>query len=250
MKVTILQVPFNSLTYQAALDTLLNFLKTDRNHLVVTPNPEAVMLAGKNKNFLHILQNADLVLPDGIGIMLAAKWQKQPLPARVPGCDITLSLLEAAKNHTCYILGGAPGVADLAKNNLKQKKINVIGARDGYFSEETEKIIIEEIQDLAPDILIVGMGMPKQEEWSCKYLNKLPCKVTLCVGGTVDIMANKVKRAPKLMRRIGLEWLFRLITNPARTKRMLDLPKFVIKILIKPKHTFLLWLCMHVCVYM
>ena len=238
MKVTILEVPFHGLTYQAALDTLLAFLKTDHNHLVVTPNPEALMLAKRDESFLHVLQSADLVLPDGIGIMLAAKWQKSPLPARVPGCDITLSLLKAAKNHTCYILGGAPGVADLAKYNLARQKINVIGARDGYFNEETEKIIIAEIQKMAPDILIVGMGMPKQEEWSRKYLHILPCKVTLCVGGTIDIMAGTVKRAPKIMRRLGLEWLFRFATNPGRIKRMPDLPKFLLTILIKPKHMF------------
>ena len=236
----ILQVPFHGLTYQAVLDTMLAFLKTNKNHLVVTPNPEALMLAQRDKGFLHILQNADLVLPDGIGIILAARWKKLPISERVPGCDITTSLLEAAKGHTCYLLGAAPGVAEAARDNLKQKGITVIGVHDGYFDSTNEEIILNEIQQLSPDILLVGMGMPRQEEWSAKHLHKLPCKITLCVGGTIDVLAANVKRAPKIMRRFGLEWLFRLVTNPSRMRRMCDIPRFVWAVCTDPKRMFLL----------
>lgn len=239
-KYPVMQVHFHSLTMQEALQTLLEILsagKNDpKNHLVVTPNPEALMLARRNRQFLHILQNADLVLADGIGILLAARWLKLPLPERVPGCDITIQLLKTAKNHTCYLLGAAPGVAETAKQRLEQEGITVLGARSGYFNEETERDITEEIQALKPDILLVGMGMPKQEEWTWSNLHTLPCKLTLCVGGTIDILAGNVRRAPALMRRFGLEWFYRLLTNPSRLKRMLILPKFAWLILTTPKN--------------
>ena len=234
----ILQVPFHGLTPDEALEVLLGFLDTNKNHLVVTPNPEAVMLAKRNGNLLRVFQNADLALADGIGILLAARWLKLPIPARVTGCDVIMTLLEAAKGHTCYLLGAAPGVAETAMGNLRQKGISVIGARDGYFNEETEKIILGEIRKLKPDILIVGMGMPRQEEWTAAFLHTLPCKITLCLGGTIDIIAGNVRRAPKIMRRLGLEWLYRLMINPSRAKRMLDLPRFVYAVITEPKHTF------------
>ena len=235
---SILQVPFHGLTPYQALEALLGFLHTSKNHLIVTPNPEGVMLATRNNSFLQILQSADLVLADGIGILLAARWLKLPIPTRVTGCDIAMALLKSAKNSTCYLLGAAPGVAETAKHNLLQQGISVIGARDGFFNEETEKAIIEEIRTLKPDILIIGMGMPRQEEWAAAYLHTLPCKVTLCLGGTIDIIAGNVRRAPKIMRGLGLEWLFRLITNPSRAKRMLDLPRFAWAVVTKPKHMF------------
>ncbi|MCL2399061.1 MAG: WecB/TagA/CpsF family glycosyltransferase [Defluviitaleaceae bacterium] len=235
---SILQVPFNGLTMDDTLQVLLNFIKTDVNHLVVTPNPEAVMLAQRDKTFLQVLQSADLVLPDGIGILLAARWLKLNIPCRVPGCDITMALLDAAKGHSCYLLGAAPGIAEMARRNLQNKNIIVLGAKDGYFDEDMGITIMNEIKELKPDILIVGMGMPKQEIWALKHLHTLPCKITLCVGGSIDIMAGNIKRAPKIMRRLGLEWLFRLITQPSRAKRMPDLPKFVFKVMKVSKHMF------------
>jgi len=234
----ILNIPFHPLSPAEALQTLLNFLQTSKNHLIVTPNPEMVMLAQRNPAFLKILQNADLILADGIGILIAAKLRKIPLPARVPGCDITLELLQSAKNATCYLLGAAPGIAEKARQNLLSQGINAIGAHDGYFNEETEKTILEEINNLKPDILLIGMGMLRQEEWAAKNLHTLPCKITLCIGGSIDIFAGNVRRAPKLMRRLGLEWLYRLLSNPSRARRMLELPKFIWAIITAPKHMF------------
>ena len=235
----ILKVPFHPLTSQAALDTLLGFLKTDRNHLIVTPNPEAVMLAQRDEGFMRVLQNADLALPDGIGIILAAKWKKIPISTRVTGCDITINLLSAAKGHTCYLLGAAPGVAEGARLELQKEGVNVIGAHHGYLSKDVEKKILAEIQALKPDILLIGMGMPRQEEWAAANLHTLPCKITLCIGGAIDILAKRTRRAPKIMRRLGFEWLYRFLCDPTgRAKRMLDLPRFVWIVLTEPKQTF------------
>ena len=251
----ILDVPFSGLTRQATLETLFGFLASDRNHMVVTPNPEALMIARRNRDFLSILQNADLVLPDGIGIILAAKWRKIPIRNRVTGCDITSDLLSATKGRTCYILGSAPGIADAARDKLIRDGINVVGSHHGYFhstcqdnyptqdnspsqplSEENK--ILSEIRDLKPDILLIGMGMPRQEEWAAANLHTLPCRITLCIGGTIDILAGKVKRAPKVFRYLGIEWLYRLIIDPSRLRRMLDLPRFVWAVFTEPKQTF------------
>jgi len=213
----------------------MGFLQTERNHLIVTPNPEMVMLAQANAGFMRILQNADLVLADGIGIILAARWRGLPISVRVTGCDTALELLKTAalEERTCYLLGAAPGVAEQARQNLQQQGIRVIGAHDGFFSDDSE--ILEEIRGLAPDILIVGMGMPRQEEWAARHLDTLPCKITLCLGGSIDIYAGNVRRAPAFLRRIGLEWFYRLVTNPSRAMRMLSLPKFALTVLIKRK---------------
>ena len=237
-RVTILQVPFHGITVQNALDILHSYLLSERNHLVVTPNPEAVMIAQRDKNYLKILQSADLVLADGIGIVLAARWKRGYMPSRVRGCDTTLALINTNKNCSFYFLGAAPGVAETARDKLKKQGFNIVGARDGYFDAETERIIIEEIQALKPDVLLVGMGMPRQEEWAAANLHTLPCKITLCIGGTIDILAGNVKRAPKIMRDLGLEWLYRLVCNPSRAKRMLDLPRFTWAVLTEPKQMF------------
>jgi len=228
-KATILQIPFDALTKAQALETLMGYFEVEGggNHLVVTPNPEAVMLAQRSPYFMQIIQGADLVLADGIGIIIAAHILKLHIPERVPGCDISLELLKKSKGKKVYLLGSAPGVAETAMAKLRSQGINVVGAHDGYFNEETEKNILNELQSLNVDILIVGMGMPRQEEWTAKHLHTLPCKITLCLGGSIDIFAGKVQRAPKIMRKIGLEWLYRLITNPWRAKRMLDLPRFI-----------------------
>ena len=228
---TIMQVPFDGLRYTEALEVLLNFLHSDHNHLVVTPNPEMVMLAKRDEGFLRILQNADLVLADGIGITLAARLLKLDIPERVPGCEVSVDLLKSAKDHSCYLLGASPGVAETAREILIKQGVNVVGCHDGYFDDDKEKIILEELQALKPDILIIGMGMQRELEWGAKHLHSLPCKITMCLGGTIDIIAGNVRRAPKIMRKLGLEWLWRLLANPSRAKRMLDLPRFTWEIL-------------------
>ena len=235
--INILGVAFTVLTPGAAIELLADWLGGDKNHVVVTPNPEGVMQAGRNINFAKALANADLSLADGIGIYLASIINGNRLPARVRGVDTTFGLLDKLKDTgrpvTAYFLGGRPGVAESAAKNMEARYTNlkVVGHHDGYYTESEEMCIVENISSLKPDILLVCLGMPKAEIFADKHRH-INTKVTLCVGGTIDIMSGNVKLAPKALRKIGLEWLYRLIKQPKRFFRMLDLPRFVLAVLL------------------
>lgn len=238
MKTNILNVPIDVVTSEEALNKLLYYINNESkiNHLVVTPNPEMVMRAKKDEEFFNIIKNADLVVPDGIGIVLASKLNKLKLSERVAGCDLVLSLFKNIEKHntTVYILGGKPGVAEKAKHNIesKYKNIRVVGIQNGYFNNQEEKLILEDIKSLSPDVLLVGLGFPRQEKWIYKYKNSLPVCISIGVGGTIDVIAGVVKRAPKIYRNLGLEWLYRLLCQPKRIFRMVNLPIFVFNVII------------------
>ena len=233
--VSILGVPFASLTFEAALDVLESYLKEEKNHIVITPNPEGVMLTKRNPAFADAVRQADLRLADGTGIILAARYKKTPLPGRVRGVDVTFALFERLSKKgafTAYFLGGKPGVAEAAKKRMEKKfpGLQVVGTQHGFFTGNDEKNMLAEIREKKPDLLLVCTGMPRAELWALKNKD-LPAKITLCVGGTLDIMGGNVKLAPAWLRAIGLEWLYRLLTQPSRAKRMLDIPRFVLAVL-------------------
>lgn len=235
MKTSILNVNFNVISFEEALKKLVDFIDEGGNHLLFTPNPEMVMRARNNKKFEDILNNGDLVTPDGIGIVLASKLNKVKINERVGGCDLTLKLLDKLKKNgkTVYILGGKEEICKKAKANILENYagIQVLGYRNGYFTSSDEKEIVDNIAKLSPDILIIGLGMEKQETFAYKYKDKLNAKVTLCVGGTIDILSGEVKRAPEIFIKFGMEWFYRLITNPSRIGRMSKLPLFVLVVL-------------------
>jgi len=230
--VDILGIPFDPLTEEEALSILQGYLNESKNHVVVTPNPEGVMQARRNKAFAEALQGADLRLADGIGIVLAAKIKGKPLPGRVRGVDTAFALFERLGDFTAYFLGAAPGVAEAAKENMERRfpGLRVAGFHHGFFSDEEEKHILESINELSPDILLVCTGMPRAELWAAKNRG-INAKLTMCLGGTMDIMAGTARLAPPIMRRLGLEWLYRLLKQPRRAVRMLDLPKFILAVL-------------------
>ncbi|MDR1664996.1 MAG: WecB/TagA/CpsF family glycosyltransferase [Clostridiales bacterium] len=235
-EVNILGVPFDSMPKAEALEILRHFLTENKNHLVVTPNPEAVMLCKRDEGFKRAVLGADLRFADGIGIIIASKIIKDPIPERVSGCDTAFAFLQSVAPHgkTVYLLGAAPGVAEAAKINLEKScpGLRVTGIHHGYFNGEEEAGVLEEIKTLRPDVLILGMGMPRQEKWAAAHRD-LPARITFCAGGSIDVWAGKVKRAPEWMRRAGLEWLYRLASQPVRAKRMLDLPRFLAAIILK-----------------
>ena len=233
MKTEILGVLIDAVTKRQALERLLEFLEGDKNRLLFTPNPEFVLEAQKDREFMEILNKGDLVVPDGIGIVIASRITGANIKSRVTGCDLILSLFGEIKNtgHTVYLFGGKPGVAELAKANMENKYpgLKIAGFSDGYYDKQRERAVIREIQELKPDVLLVFNNFPKQEKWIYHNRNRLPVKITAGLGGSVDVMAGTLKRAPVAFRKVGLEWLWRLIRQPNRIKRMYKLPLFLIK---------------------
>jgi N-acetylglucosaminyldiphosphoundecaprenol N-acetyl-beta-D-mannosaminyltransferase len=237
MQANILGIPFHTETAAETLSLLLSFLNEPANHIVTTPNPEAVMQARRNPVFMSALLGADLRLADGTGILLASRLVKGPqIPERVRGYDTCIALFDALSRlgrvTTVYLLGGAPGVAKAAKGNIESKypAVKVIGLCDGYLTPEKENNVLNDINAHRPEILLVCMGMPRQEIWAHKH-RALPVRLTLCLGGTLDVLAGITPLAPVWMRKAGLEWLYRLIRQPARARRMLDLPRFALAVL-------------------
>lgn len=232
MKTDILGVPVDALTFGESLQTLLFFLDGNTHRLCVTPNPEMILAARKDAGLMAALRAADLVAPDGIGVVAASRLSRVKIPQRVAGCDLVQALFAAAKERpfTAYLLGGKPGVCQAAKRNAEAAYpgLTVVGAQDGYFDAEKEILILKEIRRLEPDVLLVGLGFPKQEKWLLEHRDALPVKLSMAVGGTLDVLAGTVKRAPESFRRLGLEWLYRLLKQPSRFGRMLRLPLFII----------------------
>ena len=235
-KVDILGIPFDSMSVDEALDLLESYLDEPKNHIIVTPNPEGVMQARRNPAVRDAFLDADLRLADGTGIVLASRYLGRTIPARVRGTDTIYALIarlnENGRRHTAYYLGGAPGIAEMAKAKMESRfpALSVIGHHHGFFTPDEEAAILEELNRLKPDILLVCTGMPRAEIWAAANRH-IPARLTLCLGGTLDIMAGNVKRAPSLMRKLGLEWLYRLIRQPSRAKRMLDIPRFVLAVI-------------------
>lgn len=231
----VLGVPFDAVTMDEAVAKAKKLLKEEGQHMICTPNPEIVMEAQKDKELMNILHEADMVVPDGIGVVWASKYSKIRLTERVAGYDLTQNLMAdlAATGETFYFFGGAPGVASTAARKMMKKYpgLKVVGVHNGYFDEKEEKRIIQDIKTKAPSILLVGLGAPKQEKWIYDNLRLIDAKVAIGVGGSFDVMAGNVKRAPKIFQKLGLEWFHRLITQPTRWKRMMRLPKFALTVL-------------------
>ncbi len=231
----ILGVPFDALTMREARQRAAALLQEEGQHYICTPNPEIVMEAQQDAELMGILKGADLVVPDGIGVVWASKYSEIRLTERVAGYDLVQGLMEdlQATDATFYFFGGAPGVASAAARKMKRKypALKIVGGHNGYFDEKEEKRIIRNIKNLSPSILLVGLGAPKQEKWIYDNLRLTGAKLAIGVGGSFDVMAGNTKRAPKLFQKLGLEWFYRLITQPTRWRRMLRLPKFALKVL-------------------
>lgn len=231
---SILNVKFDVVNEDEALEKLIEFLE-EKSSLkeVYTPNPEIVMLAQEDKELFKILNNADLVLADGIGIIIASKLKGLQIKHRVTGVDTMDKLLQYCGEHekSFFIFGGKPGIAEIACENIKQKYkgIKVAGFQHGYFNESDEEEIINQINNAKPDVLFVCLGAPKQEKWINTNKDKLNCALAMGVGGSVDVYAGVVQRAPMAFQKLGLEWFYRLLKEPLRIKRMSALPKFLIR---------------------
>lgn len=238
-KIDILGVNFDNVNMNEAMEKCQEFLQNDKSNSIYTPNPEIVMKALENKEFMDILNSGSLVIPDGIGIVIASKIFKTPLKERVAGFDLICNLLELGKNgDISYFLLGHRFTIE-AKNKLEEKypNISIVGTYEepvipGKFHIDEEKII-PILEELKPDIILVGLRSCEQEAFINKYINNNIFKIAIGCGGTIDVLSGQVKRAPKIFIKLHLEWFYRLLKNPSRIGRMMVLPKFLLKVIFK-----------------
>ena len=233
MKVNVMGVAFDNVTMAEALDRAEELLNRPGADYCVTPNAEIVYEAMHDAQFCTLLNDAAMVLPDGAGTVLGAKLLGTPLKEKVAGIDFATNLLGVleASGKSLYLLGAKPGIGELAAEKMKQMhpKLNICGVADGYFQEEAP--VVEKINAVKPDVLFVCLGAPKQERFMHEHRGELDTRFMIGLGGSLDGFAGTVKRAPRWMIRLQLEWLYRLIKEPRRFGRMLRLPKFVLAVL-------------------
>lgn len=238
-QIEILGLPVSAITYAEWLELIASWMASDRAHHVCTINPEMIMIARRDPNFHNILSRADLTVPDGVGLLWAARRQKTPLPQRVTGSDgVPLIAAHAAeRGWRVFLLGAAPGVADRAAEILRAKHpdLQIVGMYSGSPAPNEEDGIVERVNASAADILFVAYGAPEQDKWIARNLPRLRVKMAMGVGGSLDFVAGTIPRAPQSFQRLGLEWLYRLYLQPWRIKRMLRLPRFVGAVLLGKK---------------
>ncbi|NLO89055.1 MAG: WecB/TagA/CpsF family glycosyltransferase [Clostridia bacterium] len=237
MKSEIMGALVDPVTLEEAVGKVEQFIASGKPHHVVTLNAEILYRAQRDPELMKVILEADLVTPDGAGIVWASKRLGCPVPERVTGIDLMLALAKRAgeKGWRLFLYGAAPGVAEEAAKKLKAKNsgIRIAGTSHGYLNSGEQKQLIEKIKEAEPHILFVALGAPKQEFWINRNLEQLGVPVCMGVGGSFDVVAGKVRRAPVFMQRAGLEWLYRLIKEPRRFKRMLALPAFAVAVLIE-----------------
>lgn len=233
-RVNILGVDVDAVTMAEAVDVVRRDMDTRAGVMVATANAEMLMRATHDEELRRILNASALVVPDGAGTVWAARHLGHAMPERVAGYDLAQELLRCApaEGRRVYFFGSAPGVAEKAKAKAEQlyPGIEIVGVRNGFFSPADNAAIIAEIRAARPDLLLVALGVPKQEKWIAAHLAELDVPVAIGVGGTLDVMAGVMKRAPHWMQKAKLEWLFRGLMQPKRAGRLLALPKFVLKV--------------------
>jgi N-acetylglucosaminyldiphosphoundecaprenol N-acetyl-beta-D-mannosaminyltransferase len=236
-RIRILGLPVSAITYAEWLDLIDRWVASGTAHHVCTINPEMIMIAQRDVNFRNILSRCDLTVPDGIGLLWAARHMGKPLPERVTGSDgVPLIASEAAKRGwRIYLLGAAPGVADKAAEVLRARHpaLQIVGTYSGSPAPAEEDALVERINAANPDILFVAYGAPEQDKWIARNLPRLRVKMAMGVGGSLDFVAGVIPRAPMSFQRFGLEWLYRLYLQPWRIKRMMRLPLFVLNVLLR-----------------
>ncbi len=239
-KVNILGVNIDKVSVESASDRIMEYIENgDKRRCVFTPNSEIIMAAYRDSEFCKILNSADILTADGIGVVYASRILKNPIESRAAGYDTACSVLSkgAKKSIGVYLFGAKPGVADKAAEVIceRYKGIRVVGTADGYFNDNKEKEIIADINLVKPDLLFVCLGAPKQEKWIHKHKDELDFGVCMGIGGSLDVFAGTAKRAPDFYCKHGLEWFYRLVKEPKRAIRMLDLPKFALTVIVHGK---------------
>ena len=214
-----------------ALRVMAGFCREEWPHLVVTADSSMLVMAQTDPELREIMERADLVVPDSIGVIWASRLFGTPLRERVAGVEMMEQLCAHCRDAglSIFLLGAARGIAERAAAQLQgaYPGLNVAGTHHGYFNEAEELEVITKISSTRPDVLFAALGIPRQEKWLSRRLHRLPIRLAMGVGGSLDVMAGEVKRAPVLFRRLNLEWLYRVVTNPGRYRKTLALPRFV-----------------------
>lgn len=232
---TILGLRVNRVSMDQALEAIAEFIAERSPRHVVTADASMAIIARGDKDLHAIVEHADLVTPDGAGILWASKLLGFPLHHKVSGVDMVgrLCELSAERGYRLYFLGAAPGVAEAAAEKLRLKfpGAQIVGVHDGYFTKEQEPALLDEIAAAMPDVLLVAFGIPKQEKWIEAHKAAIGVPVSIGIGGSFDVYSGLVQRAPLWMQRNGLEWLHRLSKNPKKIGKVMTLPKFALLIL-------------------
>jgi N-acetylglucosaminyldiphosphoundecaprenol N-acetyl-beta-D-mannosaminyltransferase len=233
--ITILGVPVHGVTTAGAVEQVSHFMSEPGLHQIATVNPEFVMKAQEDSHFMAVLQEADLCIADGIGLLIAGRWQGRPLPERVAGSDLVYLLAEQAslQGWRLFLLGAAPGVAEEAADHLEELYPGLIiagvyaGTPDPVENEE----IVKMINDSQAELLYVAYGAPRQDKWISRNRQQLrTVRVAMGIGGSLDFISGRATRAPRWLQRLGVEWLYRIYKEPWRWRRMLALPRFVYRV--------------------
>ncbi|WP_043712939.1 WecB/TagA/CpsF family glycosyltransferase [Symbiobacterium thermophilum] len=232
----ILSIGVDKVTMAEAVDRCLGFIDAGGPHLVVTPNAEIADRAGRDPELAAIINGADLVVPDGAGIVLASRLLGDPVPEKVGGADLASNLLKALNDRgggRVFLLGTRPEVVAEAARRVQEAypRIQVVGWRDGFFRPEEEGEVVAQIRAARPDVLFVALGSPKQERWLHRHLPELGVPVGMGVGGTIDVWAGAVPRAPQWMIRANLEWLYRIVRLRRVRRSLPPLVRFGLNVL-------------------
>ena len=236
-KINVRGVYFDNVNFDEAMEKVKELVKSEGTSVMFTPNSEIVQSCIENNELYKVINSADLVIPDGIGVVYAAKILGTPLKQKVPGCEVAEKLMEyaAQSGDGVFLFGGGKkteerdAVSSIAAGKLREKypDINIVGTRDGYFTDDDVDGIVDEINNSGAKILFVCLGAPKQEKWIYDNRDKLKVNFAAGLGGTLDVFAGVAKRAPKFFLKTNLEWFYRLLCMPTRIGRMMKLPKFL-----------------------
>ncbi len=229
--VEILGIPFIHISQADFITQLLQDALEQKKRFVVTANPEIVMNTRNDADFKQVVLKADYITPDGVGIIMAAKRQGTPLPERVTGFDTMQGILKQASNYDLkvYFLGAKPEVNEALKEKLRNAfpKLTVAGCRHGYFKLQESAEIAQEIKVSGADFVFVALGSPTQEKWIMSHFSMFEKGIFMGVGGSFDILSGTIKRAPKIIIKLRIEWIYRFVTNPSRWRRFFAIPQFM-----------------------
>ncbi|MBP2001797.1 N-acetylglucosaminyldiphosphoundecaprenol N-acetyl-beta-D-mannosaminyltransferase [Paenibacillus shirakamiensis] len=233
--VSVFGIPVCKWGMQDTVNYLVQAVESGAPHQIITANPIMVMAAIENPSYKAMMQKADLIVPDGTGVVWASRKAGQPVQERVAGFDLMHELLKQGevRGWKVFLLGSTSEVIQeaSARLQLQYPRVNIVGQRDGFFGPNDDQEVIRQIQNVQPDLLFVARGADTQEPWIAKHKQQLNVPVIMGVGGSFDVISGRTKRAPKFMQKMHMEWFYRLLREPTRLRRMLALPKFTLKVM-------------------